>query len=177
MLYQLELFDKSDLQIKDEVNYYFDYLQTPNKAFGNMPVCPFLKAEIESYKLMVEVWRPNEISLKSLFEKFFSSEYNSALFICMDTDVIKWKDVERDDYQKVLQNFLKSTEYKALCFSPFEERTAAGESTRKKSPYFLINVATRKELHISHNKLLDTKYFENFSEEELKKLKIKKDKK
>ena len=85
-------------------------------------------------------------------------------------------------YQKSIQGFLKnwsdeSRKYKAILFSPFEERTAAGESTRKKSPYFLINVATREELHLSHTKLLDSKYFDNFSEEELKKLKVKKDKK
>ena len=58
MLYQLELFDidKSDLQVKDEVNVYLDYLQTPNEAFSGMPVCPFLKAELQSYKLMIEVF-------------------------------------------------------------------------------------------------------------------------
>ena len=169
---QLEIFDKEDWQILLEAEEYFKYLQKPNKAFSDMPVCPFLKAEIETNKLMVEVWRPSEVSLKSLFEKFYSSKYNSALFICMDTPDIKWKDVDRDEYQKTLQKFLKKTEYKALCFSPFEEHTAAGESTRKKSPYFLINVATRKELHISHKKLLDTKYFDKFSDAEKTKLKV-----
>ena len=62
MSYQLELFDKSEQQIKDEIQYYFDYLQKPSDAFGGMPVCPFLKAELESNKLLVEIWKPNEFS-------------------------------------------------------------------------------------------------------------------
>ena len=68
---------------------------------------------------------------------------------------------------------MKKTKHKALCFSPFEEHTAAGEETRKKSPYFLINIATRDALNQAHRKLLNTKYFENFSEDELRTLKVK----
>ena len=67
---------------------------------------------------------------------------------------------------------MKKTKYKALCISPFEEHTAAGEETRKKSPYFLINIATRDALNEAHKKLLDTKYFKNFSNNELKTLKV-----
>ena len=52
-MYQLELFDKSDIQIRDEIQYYFEYLQNPSDAFGGMPVCPFLKAELEGNKLLV----------------------------------------------------------------------------------------------------------------------------
>ena len=47
MSYQLELFDKDDKQILDEAYEYFNYLQKPNEAFSDMPVCPFLKAELE----------------------------------------------------------------------------------------------------------------------------------
>ena len=44
---QLELFDKEDWQVLLEAEQYFNYLQKPNEAFSNMPVCPFLKAELE----------------------------------------------------------------------------------------------------------------------------------
>jgi hypothetical protein len=90
---------------------------------------------------------------------------------------ISFKDITRTDYQKTIQGFLKrwsdeSRKYKALCLSPYEDFTAAGEATRKKAPYFLINVAGRKEISESHKKLKDTKYFDNFSKEERKKLKV-----
>ena len=171
-MYQLELFDKSDIQIKDEIQYYFDYLQSSSDAFGGMPVCPFLKAEIQTNKLMVEIWKPDETSFYKLFNKFDKSEYHSAILICINTDGIDWKDVDRKEYQKTIQKYLKKTKYKALCISPFEEHTAAGEETRKKSPYFLINIATRDALNEAHKKLLDTKYFKNFSNNELKTLKV-----
>ena len=150
---QLELFNKEDWQILLEAEEYFSYLQKPNKSFSDMPVCPFLKAD-------------------ELFHQFGESKKSSALFICMDTDEIKWKDVERSKYQKFLQKSIKDTGLKALCLSPYEDFTAAGEATRKKAPYFLINVATKEHFGKSHKKLMDTKYFDKFSDEEKKKLKV-----
>ena len=172
-MYQLELFDKSEQQIRDEIKYFFDYLQTPHEAFGGMPVCPFLKSELETNKLMVEIWRPGEVSFNEVWNKFNDSDFDSAIIICLDTEGITWSDVDRKSFQKSIQKFLKKTKHKALCFSPFEEHTAAGEETRKKSPYFLINIATRDALNQAHRKLLNTKYFENFSEDELRTLKVK----
>ena len=90
----------------------------------------------------------------------------------MDTEAIKWKDVERTKYQKFLQRAIKDTGLKALCLSPWEDFTAAGEPTRKKAPYFLINVASRKHFGKSHKKLIDTKYFDKFSDVEKTKLKV-----
>ena len=169
---QLELFDKEDWQILLEAEEYFKYLQKPNKAFSDMPVCPFLKSEIEKHNLYVDIWKPDKRSLYELFDEFVNSKKGSALFVCMDTKDIKWKDVERTKYQKFLQNAIKDTGLKALCLSPFEDFTAAGEATRKKAPYFLINIAGRKHFSKSHKKLVDTKYFANFSEKEKKKLKV-----
>ena len=172
MLYQLELFNKTDEQVILETEQYFDYLEKPNDAFSGMPVCPFLKPERLSDRLFVKVWRPTKVSLDSLFQEFFESKYHSALFICTDSKNLKWKDVTRKKYQNTLQDFLQYTDYKALCFSPYEEWSAGGEETRKKSPYFLINVATRKELDKAHKGLIKTKYFNKFNDEEIKKLKV-----
>ena len=71
MSYQLELFDKDDKQILDEAYEYFNYLQKPNEAFSDMPVCPFLKAELEKNNLHVDIWKPDEKSFydfRLLFE-------------------------------------------------------------------------------------------------------------
>ena len=97
---QLELFDKEDWQILLEADEYFKYLQKPNKAFSDMPVCPFLKSEIEKDNLYVDIWKPDKRSLYELFDEFVNSKKGSALFVCMDTKDIKWKDVERTKYQK-----------------------------------------------------------------------------
>ena len=162
----------SKKEILTEIREYFDYLQTPNESFGGMAVCPFLKAEISNNKLMVEIWKPEEQSFSNLFENFLNSEYDSAILICMNTEGIDWSQVDRVKYQKSIQTMLKESEYKALCFSPFEEHTAAGEETRKKSPYFLINIAKTSVLNEAHKKLLKTKYFDNFNDKEIKTLKV-----
>ena len=162
----------SKKEILTEIREYFDYLQTPNESFGGMAVCPFLKAEISNNKLMVEIWKPEEQSFSNLFENFLDSEYESAILICMNTEGIDWSQVNRVKYQKQIQTMLKESEYKALCFSPFEEHTAAGEETRKKSPYFLINIAKTSVLNEAHKKLLKTKYFDNFNDKEIKTLKV-----
>ena len=162
----------SKKEILTEIREYFDYLQTPNESFGGMAVCPFLKAEISNNKLMVEIWRPEEQSFSNLFENFLDSEYESAILICMNTEGIDWSQVDRVKYQKSIQTMLKESEYKALCFSPFEEHTAAGEETRKKSPYFLINIAKTSVLNEAHKKLLKTRYFDNFNDKEIKTLKV-----
>ena len=169
---QLELFNKEDWQIILEAEEYFNYLQKPNDAFSGMAVCPFLKAEIEKDNLHVDIWRANRKGFYDLFQQFIDSKKDSALFICMDTEAIRWKDVERTKYQKFLQRAIKDTGLKALCLSPWEDFTAAGEPTRKKAPYFLINVAGRKHFGESHKKLVDTKYFDKFSDVEKTKLKV-----
>ena len=169
---QLELFNKEDWQILLEAEEYFKYLQKPNDAFSGMPVCPFLKAEMEKDNLYVDIWRADKKGFYDLFQEFIDSKKDSALFICMDTEAIKWKDVERTKYQKFLQRAIKDTGLKALCLSPWEDFTAAGEPTRKNAPYFLINVASRKHFGKSHKKLIDTKYFDKFSDVEKTKLKV-----
>ena len=42
-----------------------------------------------------------------LFYDFVESKKGSALFVCMDTEGIKWKDVKRPKYQKFLQKAIK----------------------------------------------------------------------
>ena len=165
----------SKKQILKEVNQYIDYLEKPNENFGDMPVCPFVKAERENDDLMVEVWYPNKTSFVDVLEKFNTSEFKSALVVCMNTEGLLWEEVDRKDYQKAIQSLMKEKGYKdikALCFSPFEHHTAAGEETRKGSPYFLINIAGSDDLNIAHRKLLKTSYFDNFTEEEVKTLKV-----
>ena len=166
--------DKKQI-LKEVKTWITEYLEIPNKNFGGMPVCPFVKAEREGNKLMFEIWEPNQTSFVDILERFKKSEFSSALVICMNTEGLLWEEVDRKRYQKTIQSLMKEkgfTDIKALCFSPFEHHTAAGEETRKGSPYFLINIAGRDDLNKAHTKLLKTSYFDNFTEEEVKTLKV-----
>ena len=161
--------------IINEVKEYLDYLETPNENFNGMAVCPFLKKERLEHKLMIKVWYPDKTPFLDVIDEFQKSDFNSALLICMDGEGVKWKDVKRKRFQRLTQMLLKKSKHKnlkTLCFSPFEKITAAGEETRKRAPYFLINIADKNELGNAHTKLLKTKYYDNFTEKELKGLKI-----
>ena len=163
-------------EIKKIEELIVNYLEKPNENFGGMPVCPFVKKERITEKLLIDVWKPEEKSFLQLLEKLDKSEkYTSALLVCKDTEDIKWEEVDRKKFQKTIQLLMKEKGYdnlKALCFSPFEEHTAAGEETRKGSPYFLINIAESKELNEAHRALWKTNYFDNFTEKEIKELKV-----
>ena len=129
MSYQLELFDKSEQQIKDEIQYYFDYLQKPSDVFGGMPVCPFLKAELESNKLLVEIWKPNEFSFNEVWDKFNDSDFDSAIIICLDADGLDWRNVDRKSYQKLKGTSEKIFSIAALASSSEVAGSPAGTAT------------------------------------------------
>ena len=67
---------------------YIDYLEKPNENFGDMPVCPFVKAERENDDLMVEVWYPNKTSFVDVLEKFNTKSTKECrgenAFLCID---------------------------------------------------------------------------------------------
>ena len=50
-------------------------------------------------------------------------------------------------------------DYKVLCFSPYEDKTAAGVKTRANAPYFLINIMDSEELGKAHKKMIDIKIY------------------
>ena len=62
---------------------------------------------MEKDNLYVDIWRADKKGFYDLFKEFTDSKKDSALFICMDTETIKWKDVERTKYQKFLQKGLR----------------------------------------------------------------------
>ena len=130
--------------IKKKWKDMVEHVTKPRKELNGMAVCPFLKKERVTEGLMLRVWRPNEESFFHVLDEFVESNKSSALLVCMDSGGIIWEEISRKKYQKAIQLAMENKGYKkhkALCFSPFEDWTAAGEETRKKSPYFLINLA------------------------------------
>jgi len=156
---------------------YLHWLTTPHESFSNMPVCPFIEPEIKKEQLYLDIWYPSIKPFMFHMEDFYTSSKSSALFICPDTATIDWTQVERKTIQAQLNSLLKSnalfSEFKSLCFSPSEPFTAAGIHTRKPAPYFMINVASRQHLSKSHKQLQKSRYFANFSDDELTRLKVK----
>ena len=138
--------------IIDKVAQYLHWLTIPKKEFGNMPVCPFLDKELKQ-------------------------DNNSALIICPNTHTIDYSEVERKTIQAKITQILRNnpqTEYlKSLVISPYEPWTLAGVETRSGSPYFLINVSPAEQFGKTHKDLLKTKYFQNYTDADKKKMNVK----
>jgi len=163
--------------IINKVSEYLHWLTIPKQEFGNMPVCPFLDKELRDNQLYLDIWYPHECSFMDIMESFLLSNKNSALIICPNTHTIDYSQVSRSDIQQKITQLLRdnpATEYlKSMIFSPYEPFEVAGISTRSGAPYFLINVAPTKQLGKSHKDLLKTSYFDNFTDEERKRLNVK----
>ena len=168
---------ESKEQILEKSYQYLNYLTTPHEAFSDMAICPFLEPEIKSEQLYIDIWYPNTLPFTFLLEDFYSSSKSSALFVCPNTTMIDWSQVERARIQAQLNSLMKAntlfSEYKSICFSPYEPFTAAGIPTRERAPYFMINVVNSTHLAKSHSQLQKSAYFANFTHDELDRLKVK----
>ena len=167
---------ESKHQIISKVSQYIHWLTIPKKEFNNMPPCPFLDKEMRDDKLYIDIWYPHNNTFMELMESFLLSGKNSALIICPNTHTIDYSQVSRSDIQRKITDLLRKnpqTDYlKALTFSPYEDFEVAGVKTRSDAPYFLINVAPTDLLGKSHKDLTKTKYFDNFSDEDKKRLNV-----
>ena len=139
-----------------------------------MAPCPFVGAEVDKNKLMIEIFDPEKNSIIDMMNKFVNSDYDSALFIQKTDEILLSKDTYK--YQNFINRLLKKSgfeKYKCICFNPNDTTEVKGFNIRSKSPYFLINVADRKVLSKAHKNLLRTKYFDNMGDKYKKYLKVK----
>ena len=168
--------NESNDVILDKAYQYLHWLTTPNPAFSDMPVCPFIEPEIKKEQLYIDIWNPSKMAFMDMMSKYYDSQKRSALFICQDSQDIQWSEVERKPIQNTLNSKLKEhplfSEYKCIVLSPWEDFTAGGVETRKKSPYFMINIGSSLHFYKSHKQLQKSSYFANFTDEEKGRLKV-----
>lgn len=159
-------------KLLSNLNTYLDWLETPNEHFGGQPVCPFLASDRKNNKLKIEIYDP---SIKTIWEHilvFDREDYNTALFLHIDDSIkdvtrAKWQTYLREGMRKIGLNHLKP-----ICFSPWEDWTAATIKTRQKAPCFLTSIANTKQLSAGHKKLHKTKYFDKFTDKEKLRMKV-----
>ena len=168
---------ESKEQMLEKAYQYLSWLTTPNENFSNMPVCPFIEPEIKKEQLYIDIWNPSQMAFMDMMSRYYDSQRRSAIFICQDSPDIDWSQVERRPIQQQLNAKLKAhplfSEYKCIVLSPWEDFTAGGISTREKSPYFMINIGSRQHFSKSHKQLQKSRYFANFTHDELNRLKVK----
>ena len=153
--------------VKDYIN---NVLDEKRPEFGGKRVCPFAARELQTDNLMIA--HLNDKSLIDLIEDFKRSNYNSALFI-IEQD-IPAEDTKR--FQSFVNKLLKSQgleDHKNICFNPNDKVAVDGYNPRSRAPYFMVNIAARKELHKAAKSLRKTNYYDRLPDEYLSFLKIK----
>tara|TARA_R110000744_G_scaffold23571_1_gene59698 strand:+ start:507 stop:1031 length:525 start_codon:yes stop_codon:yes gene_type:complete len=160
-------------EIIAKINKYIDWLATPNEVFGGFPICPFVEKERASGKLKYEIFRIG--FTKSIFNLIdeWDDEYEYSSMI-----IAHISDIQLDEYKK-FQHWInrglrkRNMGYvKCIAFHPDDTFEVSGVNTRNQAPYFLLNIAYADELNKTHKHLLRTKYFDNFTEENKKYLKV-----
>ena len=145
------------------IDYINEVLRPPRQEFGGMPVCPFAGPELDNGRLMIDIINENQ-SLDFLLDKYKNSKYNSALFILELPEGESLTAEETDQFEKFVNKTIRYKGYKdikTICFNPNDSVSINGFNPRGKAPYFLINIAGRKELHKAHKSLTKTSYYDN----------------
>tara|TARA_B100001094_G_scaffold294951_1_gene315930 strand:- start:1567 stop:2091 length:525 start_codon:yes stop_codon:yes gene_type:complete len=154
---------------KSKVLDYIGLLRTPRKEYGGLPACPFVGAEIDKGKLMIDKLDPNESTLLDKVKAYDESDYDSALFVQVSDEILSGHDTV--GYQDYINRTMKENGYghlKCICFNPNDKIEIDGFNARSHAPYFLINIATREALNKAHKTLAKTKYYDSMNERYLK---------
>jgi len=154
---------------KSKVLDYIGLLRTPRKEYGGLPACPFVGAEIDKDKLMIDKLDPNESTLLDKVKAYDESDYDSALFVQVSDEILSGHDTV--GYQDYINRTMKENGYghlKCICFNPNDKIEIDGFNARSHAPYFLINIATRDALDKAHAVLSKTKYYDNMNKRYLK---------
>ena len=145
------------------IDYINEVIRPPREEFGGLPVCPFAGPELDNDRLMIDIINENQ-SLDFLLDKYKNSKYNSALFILELPDGETLSKEETKEFQVFVNKVIRYKGYKdirTICFNPRDSVSINGFNPRGKAPYFLINIAGRKELHKAHKSLTKTNYYDN----------------
>ena len=159
---------------KEKVMHYIGILRTPREEYGGMPPCPFVGAEVDKDKLMIDIFDPEKTSIIEKVKEFTETDFDSALFIQKTDEEITSEMTYK--YQNFINRTLRTNGFeklKCICFNPNDKHEVAGFNPRKDSPYFLINIAERSVLGKAHKSLLRTRYFDNMGDKYKKYLKVK----
>ena len=151
------------------IKYMVEVLEIPRKEFSGFAVCPFAKAERKTNRLMIDVFDPGQDDFASKVQHMEKGGYSSGIFAVFQGDTPV--EISTEDTKK-FQVFINRTmrlagmkQYKNICFNPNDRVSVDGFCPRSLAPYFLINVAKKKDLSKANKSLRKTSYYDNLNKE------------
>ena len=97
---------------KEKINSWIKILRTPREEYGGMAPCPFVGAEVDNNRLMVEIFDPEKESIVDIMNRFVNSEYSSALFVQKTDDLLLSSDTYK--YQNYLNKLFKKSGFENI---------------------------------------------------------------
>ena len=148
-------------KIIEQLNTWMDWLETPNKDFGGMPVCPFLAPERKSGQLLIDFYDYRENSLFNQIQEFDKDDrYTTALYLHINSGE-RQKTADFQEWVTHEMSNLGLGYLKAVCFSPWEKVRRNGIRTRVNAPCFITSITTHEALNDAWKKIKKTKYWQN----------------
>lgn len=145
--------------------YLSETLEVPRPEFGNMPACPFVRAERLRGQIRFELCKIGTIdgnSIWTIVQKFLIDTKHSSLLI-----VDPYSRVGRDEGVRLgidLCDRLRPEGFFAACIHPMDVFAVGGYRTRSPVPYVAILVQARELLDHGRLALKRTDYYNAWSE-------------
>jgi len=149
--------------------YMMEVLEPKQQEFGNLPVCPFVRAERVTKKIRYEICEmlpglPRG-DVEFLVRQFAGDDYHSTMLI-----VDPVKHLTKDEafrYGIILCEMVCDTEMVAIALHPDDEFEVAGFRPRCRIPYTTILVQAASLISDAKSKLAETSYYANWSQADL----------
>lgn len=163
-----------DLEIINSmVEYMQNFLEKPHRVFGNMPVCPFVEKARLQNNILYQVYRFSshyDLNLTShlfkLIDDFrLSLSYEVMLIIHPDKQVMTLD--ESKQFAESLNKIICPTGLIAFAGNSDDKFNIQGVYTRQ-APYIHLTIQTDKSIKTASELLLKTRYYQNWSPENLK---------
>ena len=97
---------------KSKVLDYIGILREPREEYGGLPACPFVGAELDKGKLMIDKFDPNESTLLDKVKSYDESDYDSALFVQVSEEELS--NVDTVKYQDFINRTMKENGYASI---------------------------------------------------------------
>ncbi|MEH1855248.1 MAG: DUF6875 domain-containing protein [Nostoc sp.] len=164
----------SDLEIINSIEEYMqNFLEKPHHVFGNMPVCPFVEKARLQNNILYQVYRfsthynlhLNSDILKLIDDFRASLSYEVMLIIHPDKQAMTLD--ESKQFAERLNQIISPTGLIAFAGNSNDSFNIQGVYTRQ-APYIHLTIQTEKSIKIASELLLKTRYYQNWSAENLK---------
>lgn len=163
--------------IKQMIRYMEDVLEKPHPIFGGLPICPFARRARLERKILYQVYsfelanilNTNSELMQRIIQFSQLKQYEALLVIHPDKQALTLDELQH--FVDVLNEAIASTNLVAFGGHPQEPFNVQGVYTRRE-PYINFTVQTYEKVKVASDALLKTRYYHNWSQENLQQVGI-----